>query len=159
MKKQIANKLTKALRSGAYDQTTGNLATEQLNGDTAFCCLGVLCELHAQEGLGVWKGSGEKLPKLKNSASKLKYAPEDAKTYYDMSAGFLPRDVAEWAGMSDDIGRIEVEGIQYPDSFSKKQKSYCDYTVTIPSLAVLNDQVGCNFDQIADFIELNWELL
>ncbi len=44
MKQQIAEKWIAALRSGEYKQTRGNLR----QGDS-FCCLGVLCNIHAQE--------------------------------------------------------------------------------------------------------------
>jgi hypothetical protein len=44
MKPEIAKKWIAALRSGKYMQTTG-----RLRDGNSFCCLGVLCNLHAQE--------------------------------------------------------------------------------------------------------------
>jgi hypothetical protein len=44
MKRSIARKWATALESGEYKQTMG-----QLRKNGAFCCLGVLCNLHAQE--------------------------------------------------------------------------------------------------------------
>lgn len=46
MKRSIARKWAKALESGEYAQGTGVLRTEVTN---KFCCLGVLCNLHAQD--------------------------------------------------------------------------------------------------------------
>jgi hypothetical protein len=43
MNPEIKARWVAALRSGEYQQTTGNLRTE--NG---FCCLGVLCDLHSK---------------------------------------------------------------------------------------------------------------
>ena len=44
MKREIATRWVEALRSGDYKQTTNALR----RGDS-FCCLGVLCNLHAQD--------------------------------------------------------------------------------------------------------------
>lgn len=46
MKKEIADKWTKALRSGEYKQGAG-----ALKRDDCYCCLGVLCDI---SGLGEW---------------------------------------------------------------------------------------------------------
>ena len=45
MKKNIANKWIKALRSGKYKQGTGSLKTKE----GKYCCLGVLCEITKKE--------------------------------------------------------------------------------------------------------------
>lgn len=45
MKKSVMKKWVKALRSGKYKQGSFQLAEETLEGDMAYCCLGVLCEL------------------------------------------------------------------------------------------------------------------
>jgi hypothetical protein len=52
MNKEIKAKWLAALRSGKYKQAVGALHTD----DNAFCCLGVLCDLHAQETGAVWDG-------------------------------------------------------------------------------------------------------
>ena len=39
-----------ALRSGEYEQGRGRLRGQ----DNRFCCLGVLCDIHAKAGLGEW---------------------------------------------------------------------------------------------------------
>lgn len=73
MNKQVKKKWLKALRSGEYKQ-----GQENLNKDNAFCCLGVLCDLHAEEVNGKWI-SGK----------------------YLGSSSLLPHIVSEWAGLLD----------------------------------------------------------
>ena len=75
MKKWVA-----ALRSGKYKQTKG-----RLREDNGFCCLGVLCNLHA-----------EAHPKFA--------AKQSSKYHYDDNEGLPPKVVTEWAGISSDTG-------------------------------------------------------
>lgn len=75
MKRSIARKWAQALESGEYKQCKGKLR----EGDS-FCCLGVLCNLHAQEH-----------PEI---------AVEQTKTFsYIGETGILPEEVQAWAGM------------------------------------------------------------
>lgn len=53
MKPEIKAQWLTALRSGEYKQGTGALR----NGN-AFCCLGVLCDLAAKQGVGKWEVTG-----------------------------------------------------------------------------------------------------
>lgn len=69
MRKDIKAKWIKALRSGKYAQGKGQLHT----GDK-FCCLGVLCDLHAKATGQTWDGA--------------RYDGEDL---------MLPISVANWA--------------------------------------------------------------
>jgi hypothetical protein len=73
MRTEIAALWTAALRSGTYDQTK-----EVLNDGQGMCCLGVLCDLHAQAHPEIhgWKD--------------YEYMSEDAE---------LPFEVAQWAGI------------------------------------------------------------
>lgn len=48
MNKRIKKLWVKALRSGEYKQTTGRLRRNRGKNQASFCCLGVLCNLHAQ---------------------------------------------------------------------------------------------------------------
>lgn len=75
MNQRIKRKWLEALRSGEYVQGRDRLLTPSADGDS-FCCLGVLCELHAQETGGVWTGQT-----------------------YMHNRGALPRPVALWAGL------------------------------------------------------------
>lgn len=68
-----------ALRSGEYAQTRTNLKDE-----TGYCCLGVLCDLHAKAGLGKWGENGYYIP---------------ADDYAECST--LPHAVVRWAGVKD----------------------------------------------------------
>ena len=112
MKKSIANKWIKALRSGKYKQTTSVL--RNLDG---FCCLGVLCDISER---GKWKrAKGGKV-----------FVFND---WYDKT---MPNEVIEWAGMNNGFGLL-------PDT----------------SLTDLNDHEGKSFDEIADVIEKNWNVL
>jgi hypothetical protein len=73
MKPEIKAIWIAALRNGEYTQTTGTLRNDQ-----GYCCLGVLCDLHAKAGLGEW---------------------ED--TAYDNTVDLLPDIVALWAGTNE----------------------------------------------------------
>ena len=88
MKPEIKKIWVEALRSGDYKQ--GNEALRPSN-DT-FCCLGVLCNLHAQAH-----------PELA--------ATETNKHYYLDNDTFLPPMVMEWAGLNDTSGgRVTFKG-------------------------------------------------
>jgi hypothetical protein len=50
---EIKARWVAALRSGEYDQGTG-----QLRGYGRFCCWGVLCDLARSEGIGTWNSDG-----------------------------------------------------------------------------------------------------
>jgi len=55
MNKEIKTKWVAALRSGKYEQTTG-----QLKNSEGFCCLGVLCEISKTEtGFGISENCDE----------------------------------------------------------------------------------------------------
>jgi hypothetical protein len=78
MNQEIKQKWVAALRSGEYVQGLG-----ALNISGKFCCLGVLCDLHAKETGNVWKGEdGVLLPKKKK---------------YEEQTAVLPKVVQRWA--------------------------------------------------------------
>ena len=82
----------KALRSGDYKQTTGQLRYVSSNRTLkGFCCLGVLCDI---SGFHDW-------PDLSNPHDRgnLLYSPEEVKT-----GDLLPLDVKGWAELEDGIG-------------------------------------------------------
>lgn len=81
MKKEIADMWVKALESGEYKQGKGQLRDIENN----FCCLGVLCNLHAQTH-------------PKTAAKQINIGE-----YCEMT-GFLPENVIRWSGMSSDEG-------------------------------------------------------
>lgn len=125
MKKHIAKKWAEALRSGKYKQGYNRLRDEKNN----FCCLGVLCNLHANE-----------FPKLaKTQSDPLSYLGEEDS---------LPKEVLEWSGLSDSLGELkEIDWWDEDDT-----RIFDRYT----SLAEANDE-GVKFKKIADWIEQNYE--
>jgi|SRR5688572_664775 len=81
MNQQIKLKWLNALRSGEYAQTSHHLKTQ--NG---YCCLGVLCDLHARETGNEW---------TKGYASE--YQETIERFNYLGHTGMLPREVRYWA--------------------------------------------------------------
>lgn len=75
MNPEVKAKWTAALRSGEYTQGKNQLKT----ATGKFCCLGVLCDLHAKETGGEWQLRGE-----------------DGESY-GKAALALPPVVREWA--------------------------------------------------------------
>lgn len=124
MKEKIAKKWVAALRSGNYKQTDGTLRDA-----TGFCCLGVLCNLHA-----------ETHPKTAAKQTSLyEYMGEQAS---------LPEKVVKWAEMYDEDGHrrdgVKLKIIGMSERFS--------------SLSSANDD-GASFLEIADYIEENYKEL
>lgn len=101
MKPEIAKLLSAALRSGDYKQTNGTLTVPGLH---EFCCLGVLCDLHAQahpRGQG-WIGVG----------------------YYGSSME-LPDEVRKWAGMKSITGIMRTAKpslVDHNDGYHNNQR-------------------------------------
>ncbi len=89
MKRTIAKQWVTALRSGQYRQGTG-----QLRQDDKFCCLGVLCNLHAQAHPGI-------------------AAAQKTTGLYMGQLYLLPKEVVKWAGMKSDIGNYTVPNGDY----------------------------------------------
>lgn len=83
MKKEIADKWVAALRSGDYKQGKSLLRDKQDN----FCCLGVLCNIHAQDN-----------PELA--------ATQNSPHHYFGYSSILPPKVEFWAEMKDGNGWI-----------------------------------------------------
>ena len=110
MKEEIKDRWVEALRSGEYKQ-----GKKALKMDGNFCCLGVLCDLHAKEVGGDWED-------LQNRR---------AQRYFGC-IGLPPYEVQYWAETKHSSGK---------------------------EIANLNDVQNYTFEQIADWIERNWERL
>jgi hypothetical protein len=112
MNPDIKARWVAALRSGDYKQGTG-----VLHKADAYCCLGVLCDLHIKEFGGAWE--------------RMEYAEEHA--YMDHSA-LLPPAVCDWAGISgeDDETRRNPCAQSY-----KPLSSQNDSGSTFPKIADL----------------------
>lgn len=87
MNEEIKAKWVAALRSGEYKQTTGVLRTKD-----HFCCLGVLCELAAKEGIIKCK------------------LDTDGYFYYDDEKSVLPQSIVDWADTDDSNPRASDSG-------------------------------------------------
>jgi hypothetical protein len=92
MKPSVKKKWLEALRSGKYKQARGTL--RKLAGrDAAFCCLGVLCELHRKAvGTGSW-------------------SEDDGHWRYLGEISRLPREVAKWAGLESYNPEVSFGGV------------------------------------------------
>lgn len=77
MNKEIKQKWVEALRSGEYEQ-----GTESLRRDGKYCCLGVLCDIHAYSLKKEWE------------------TDNDFYYSYDGASMYLPRAVFNWAGLT-----------------------------------------------------------
>jgi len=138
MKKEIAKKWVRALRSKKYKRGAGYLKVVRKNGEARHCCLGVLCELYQAER----KRDKKPLLAVKELAGIATAGSlEDSAKFTEFEEGshLLPQRVQRWAGLKDDSGKMR--GDLVPCAGSPRA-----------SLADLND-AGCSFARIADIIE------
>ena len=83
-----------ALRSGAYEQGQGALATP--NGDSVkYCCLGVACEI-----------SGVATKEVLNTSEGVAY-----RIRYDSEGSLLPLAVSDWLGLDESNPTIGGEAL------------------------------------------------
>ena len=130
MRKEVAKKWVKALRSGKYKQGQVYLKQFHDNGKTEHCCLGVLCELYNDEMKKNHK-------KMLSTKIRCKNSGTDCVTFNNKE-GELPKIVMKWSGVKDSIGRYSTDDTG--------------------SLADMND-TGKTFKTISNFIEKNVENL
>jgi len=139
MKKKIAEKWIKALRSGKYRQGKKVLKQRSKRGVVRHCCLGVLCELYQKE-------HDRKMEIKQTSPAPGDEVPKDCKLYrFHDSTATLPKRVMRWAGMQSDEGFVPFDNYDYGYEGSK-------------TLAELNDN-GCPFKEIADIIAKDWDAI
>lgn len=124
MNKKVKELWVKALRSGDYKQGTGTLRDQNNN----FCCLGVLCNIHAQE----------------NPRSKLiKQSGMDGKAHtYGVETAIPPEAVQRWAGIYEKTILVGSKTDNMVGHLWRRNDGAGNF---IPH----------TFDQIADFIEEN----
>lgn len=124
----------KALRSGEFEQGTARLASEDVtNGRARYCCLGVLCELAYRAGVVETRSTPNH---GREGTAFLRFIE------YDGAVTYPNRRVYEWAGVDAGYGG---EGKVRPTALPTGLAG--------ASLAVLNDDEGWSFEQIADLIE------
>lgn len=96
MKKTIADKWVKALRSGDYKQGRGLLCEND-----KFCCLGVLCDIAVKNDVAV--------------KVTIKGGEFFKRRVYDTFHNQLPRSVTEWAGMKKNNFGGKFKPLDLPD--------------------------------------------
>lgn len=132
MNPQVKEKWIDALRSGKYEQ-----GTEKLRGYEGYCCLGVLCDLYAQEQNKEWVFRGYSENSDEESPDKMDY------WYFDGASELLPNSVREWAGMAVNNPTVRVQFDVDEDG-----GVYEDYN----EISELNDK-GYSFEDLSNFIE------
>lgn len=143
MNENIKNKWIEALRSGEYEQGTGQLKSL----DNKYCCLGVLCEIYHKEVGGAWFEKEDLIYRNFQFIEKVKrWYFKGAEDVYG-SYAILVRDVIKWAGLASSSGDLKREVII---AFYDKHKKF-------PSSLSQMNNAGLNFNQIADYIEENWK--
>lgn len=113
-----------ALESGEYKQGQYALAKDNDKGETRYCCLGVLCNIAANQGI----------------CNKVKDEDDDIIKYsYDGELGTLPDSVRTWA---------ELPFRENADSEDDSQSEDED----ILDLIIINDDSN-NFDKVIEIIK------
>lgn len=165
MKHVIMKRWVRALRSGRYRQTTGKLRARNKAGNATnnFCCLGVLCDLYAQDHPEAgWVAKKNDDPWASERAectfSAEKNVPADADLYVERATTALPRFVQEWAGIANCAGRFTLTQRRRAALLGTKVKEQPAGESNV-ELVVLNDDEEFNFQQLADVIEKHWRKL
>lgn len=128
MNPEVKKLWVEALRSGKYEQTTGALESIDAQGNSSYCCLGVLCHLARERGIVQRRVVGPSWDQTANYAG---------------AASVLPGIVEEWAGVSS---YQHLPGFDAP----RTDKYGDDANVTF---MFLNDVKSYTFEQIADVVE------
>lgn len=111
MKRSIARKWAKALESGEYKQCTG-----QLRKGKSFCCLGVLCNLHAE------------------AHPELAKTQKNKKEYFG-NGETLPEEVMDWANIRCEEGALD-KGVQVNGRYYEELTGLNDTAkLTFPEIA------------------------
>jgi hypothetical protein len=88
MRPEIKQLWIEELRSGRYEQ-----GREALKDGDEYCCLGVLCELAREAGVGDWQNDGSRAHFNPTPDAGLEASPGFS------SWSQLPEAVAKWAGL------------------------------------------------------------
>lgn len=118
MNQAIAVQWVAALRSGKYDQKQGQLRGECL---TSFCCLGVLCDLHAQ----AYPHDNEKQWDLSKYMDMDDVLPEIVMKWAELRCndGYLPNGSLHISGYSS-LAEANDAGIKFPEIADFIEKNY-----------------------------------
>jgi len=126
MNSKIKEAWVNALRSGKYEQSS-----ERLRSVSGYCCLGVLCDIYAQEHNTEWEFRGNEETNLQ---------PMDY-WYYEGESEFLPESVMDWAELKTNNPQLRVDVEDGEDNWNYKE-----------GVSNLNDS-GYTFTTIANLIE------
>jgi hypothetical protein len=120
----LREELIPALRSGNYRQAQGLLRRpdDLGDGDYAYCCLGVACDL---SHIGTWKNE--------------EYHTRDG-TY---SVAVLPTEVAQFLGWSDKGIPLEIDGVMY-ENLALANDDGCSFTQIADALETLLDRIAAD---------------
>jgi hypothetical protein len=130
MDKRVQEMWANALESGEFKQAKSamKIVYDWENGETEYCCLGVLCELYDREtGMGVsgWRDEGERVLGGKNYS-------------YFGGRSMMPDVVVQWAGL--DNGNPVL------------RKTYVGGEEEEDRAVTLNDSFGLTFPEIAALV-------
>ena len=89
MNKEVKSKWIEALRSQEYNQSF-----DRLRDKNGYCCLGVLCDIHAKETGNEWVDMVKPIPCGK---------------YYLGHVSNLPKEVIKWAGLEKQNPMLTVD--------------------------------------------------
>ena len=132
MNPQVKEKWIDALLSGKYEQGNG-----KLRGYEGYCCLGVLCDLYAQEQNKEWNFNGYSENSEEESPDRMDY------WYFDGESEFLPASVRDWAGLSTHNPQVRVD---------VSPEDYGDDWFYHEEIADLND-TGYTFKELSKLIK------
>ena len=135
MKPEIKKIWVDALESGEYEQGTGQLCKiDLITNKRYYCCLGVLCDLAAKEGV-----VGEK---IQEHTGNVAFGIEEA---------FLPPPVIEWAGVDSSVPRVAIEELPAGASLTALNDGFDVYD---PEPGVIGEKrLKLDFKQIAALIK------
>jgi hypothetical protein len=85
MNPEIKARWVDALKSGNYTQGQGRLHAKDANGNSSFCCLGVLCDLANKDNIALEIEAYE--------------TSDGVSILYDDDESWLPNSVTEWSGV------------------------------------------------------------
>ncbi len=105
MKVDIKENWIAALTSGEYEQARGSLI-DNTEGQSHYCCLGVLCDLAVKEGV-----EGVRIQEDGNGARHVQTL-DDRDEWVTVEDENLPAVVSEWAGLDCEYDpRVGVKNI------------------------------------------------
>ncbi len=118
MNPEVKKQWLEALRSGNYQQCQERLCTNSTpeNEQRSYCCLGVLCDIAAKQGIGKW-----------GTPHDGAYSVHFLDTHEDHSLSYPPTEVSRWAGLENNDPMIDDECLSsYNDKHSYSFKQIAD---------------------------------